>query len=98
MSGINAKVRLVHAVRVEYDETDKTYNNAIADLRVNGDGKMDEVHALRTQYGADMVSLLLGISGSCGIAYVGPSVSAMFSIARFSCATGVSFSSLFLLV
>jgi len=88
LSGIDARVRLVHAVRVEYDETDKTYGNAIAELRVNGDGKADEVHALRTQYGADMVSLLVGIPGSCGIAYVGPNKSAMFSLARFNCATG----------
>merc|ERR1719443_117272 len=49
---------------------------------------MDEVHALRTEYGADMVSLLVGIPKSCGIAYVGPHESAMFSIARFNCATG----------
>ena len=90
LSGIDGGFRLVHAVRVDYNEAGKSFGDAISELRIKGDGEMDELHALRTQYGADMVSLLVGIPGSCGVAYVGPQKSAMFSIARYNCATGVS--------
>ena len=55
---VNASLRLVHLVEVEYTET----NNPSIDLNRTAnksDGYLDELHTLRDQYGADLVTLLI---------------------------------------
>lgn len=52
---INTRVRLAHTAEVEYVETE--YLEDLDALTGDADGKMDEVHQLRNEYGADIVSL-----------------------------------------
>ena len=90
--GAQCALRLVHTHEVSYSET----GNMGLDLdRVEGknDGYMDEVHGLRTQYGADAVALLVDSGSYCGIANLMTSVSGSFkgkafSVTKRSCATG----------
>ena len=72
-SGVNAQLRLVHTYRIDYiEETNDPFRSALHRLKNTNDGIMDEVHALRAQYGADMVALIVGSSGYFGMAFVGP--------------------------
>ena len=67
-TGVPHLYNLVQATLVNYTES----GNASTDLtrlRSQTDGFMDEVHAWRDQYGADLVSLITS-SGGCGIGYV----------------------------
>lgn len=57
-------------------------------------GELDYVHQMRNDVGADMVALITTGAG-CGIAWLGgncescfPSASSMFSVTKYSCATG----------
>ena len=49
---------------------------------------MDDVHTKRNTYGADIVALLIHDDAYCGLAHLGPGVDKMFSITKWSCATG----------
>lgn len=75
-SQIAARVRLVKIAEVAYDETGSAANavqsDALTALRSATDGKMDEIHALRDQAGADLVCLILQRtdSTSSGLGYV----------------------------
>jgi hypothetical protein len=67
-SGIAVKLRLVHSEEVDYDE-----ENDIADLtrlQKPNDGYMDDIHELRDQYQADLVSLVANMKSYCGLSYV----------------------------
>lgn len=57
-SEIAARVRLVHTAVVSAQE-DGSFDTALDRIRRTGDGFMDEVHALRDQHGADLVSLVI---------------------------------------
>ncbi len=68
-SRVNAAIRLVHLVEVQYQET----QNPSLDLNRSvdaGDGYLDELHSLRDQYGADLVTLLVseGTESLAGVA------------------------------
>lgn len=69
-SSVEINLNLVHQQEIVYTET----SNMATDrnrLQNPSDGFMDDVHALRLQYGADMVALVRGsLGGSCGIAYI----------------------------
>ena len=65
-----------------------SFSSSLSDLRGKTDGKMDNVHALRDQYGADVVAMIIEDPQYCGLGYVGPSESSMFSVTKYSCATG----------
>ena len=73
---VAARVRLVRIAEVRYDESASTgttlQSEALDALRKTTDGKMDEVHALRDQAGADLVCLILQRvdSSSSGLGYV----------------------------
>ena len=57
-SKVNCSIRLVHVVEVEYNET----QNPSLDLNRSvdqADGYLDDLHSLRDQYGADLVTLLV---------------------------------------
>ena len=86
-SGVNAQLRLVYAARVNSPETPGDISGDLGALRAAGDGRFDEVHSLRTQYGADVVTLLgegYRGAGSCGIGYVMTSVGAAFASYAFN--------------
>ena len=91
-SGINQRVRLAHMQEVNYTEsgnstTDKTR------LQNPTDGIMDEVHALRNTFAADVVVLFVENLQNCGEAFIMNPVSNAFekfgfAVVRRSCATG----------
>lgn len=91
-SGINARVRLVRTMLVEYDES----GSAGADLsrfRSTTDGIMDEVHQARQDAAADLVALLVRDFDACGRAYIMQSLTTSFRASAFSvtdaqCAVG----------
>jgi len=85
-SQVNAQIRLVHSYRSDYQET--SFSGSLSDLRGQSDGRMDQIHAERRQYGADVVALLINDPQYCGLARVGPSYSSMFSVTAWNCATG----------
>ncbi|HUG12987.1 MAG TPA: M12 family metallo-peptidase [Opitutaceae bacterium] len=57
-SDIAARLRLVHTALVNAQENG-SFDTALDRLRRTDDGFMDGVHALRNQYGADLVSLVI---------------------------------------
>ena len=90
-SGTNLRLRLVHMVQT--DDEDSTFSNNLSDLRGQNDGRYDEVHALRDEYGADLVALIVRDTDLCGQAYLMTNVSHSFrnwafSVTSHICATG----------
>lgn len=92
-SQVNQRLRLVHqTIAASYDETGD-FNTELDRLRVQGDGFLDEAHALRNQYCADFVVLIVAGTQYCGIGYLMqvPDVSFesyAFSVTSRVCATG----------
>ena len=89
---ITPRVNLVHQAEVSYDES-AGFSTALNRLTNTSDGYMDNVHSLRDTYGADLVSLFIDNSSSCGLAWLmrnlSPSFkSDAFSIVHWNCATG----------
>jgi hypothetical protein len=95
-SGVNAQLNLVHATQVDWVETPTSITTDLTAIRSVGDGKLEEVHALRTQYGADVVSLFgegYRNSGACGVGGLMSTVSTSFASYAFNvvdrtCAVG----------
>jgi hypothetical protein len=82
---VNAQLRLVYSGPVNFVETD--ISSDLSALQSSGDTKIDEVHALRTQHGADVVTLLGGgyrNAGYCGIGYLMTSPSTSFATYAFN--------------
>ena len=93
-SGINnVTFRLVHTEKVNYTESGN-FSTDLTRLSGTSDGYMDNVHALRDQYGADIVSLVIGSpTNTCGIGYLNTNPSAYsagnaFNISLYSCVVG----------
>ncbi|HAE10245.1 MAG TPA: hypothetical protein DCG39_01240, partial [Opitutae bacterium] len=61
------QLRVVHVAEVVYTPTGQMSID-LSRLRTKGDGFMDDVHTLRDQYGADLVTLLTPDSDSGGLA------------------------------
>jgi hypothetical protein len=89
-SGINAQVRLVHSYRlVGYTESDSA--TSLNQLAYTNDGIIDDVHTVRSQVMADMVSMWMVEPNTCGRArynYPTPAPQSMFSVVSWDCATG----------
>lgn len=92
-SNISTTLRAVNPQRIDYDETD--IFTALSDLTGTGDGKMDQVHALRADSKADLVGLFVRNSssfGGCGVAWLNVesflTANKMFSVTAYNCATG----------
>ncbi len=87
-SQINPRLHLVHRYQTAYAES----GNMITDrnrFRINGDGYMDEVHALRNTYAADVAVVITGNGGWCGYASaIMANASTAFAVVQRSCATG----------
>ena len=93
-SGINnVTFRLVHTEKVNYTESGN-FSTDLSRLAGTTDGFMDNVHALRDQYGADLVSLIIGSpTSSCGIGYLNTNPTAYsagnaFNVSLYSCVVG----------
>ncbi len=67
-SDVDARVSVVHSVQVSYTESGST-NTDVTRLQGTSDGYMDNVHALRDFYGADIVVLLIANADYLGQAY-----------------------------
>ena len=68
-SNITQRLRLVHTQVVNYTENGDMGKDLDA-LTAPSDGAMDEIHALRNQYGADFVSLWVEYSDQAGIGWM----------------------------
>ena len=87
------QVNLVHSAEMVGYSEPSSFSSMLSQLRSKTDGKLDSVHTLRDQYNADMVSMFVGGSQYCGIAYLMTNVSHSFESSAFSvvartCATG----------
>jgi len=88
-SSINASVRLVHEEQVDYSEVGHTYPDHVNLLQGTTDGVMDNVHALRNQYLADVVVLVVYDATACGYAStILAQRTTAFAAVDYSCATG----------
>jgi hypothetical protein len=96
-SGVHTQPNLVHSYREEsYVEAPFLGFNAfdmalLAHITTTAawDGVVDNVHALRDRYGADIVAFIIDNPALCGKAWGGPIASFMFSVTAWDCATGV---------
>jgi peptidyl-Asp metalloendopeptidase len=93
-SGVIPRVRLVYTGEVVGYTEVGDFSTDLSRLRSPSDGFMDNIHMLRTAFGADLVSLIIEGNGSlCGLGYLMTSLSAAFEANAFSvsarnCATG----------
>lgn len=86
-SGIdNVHVRLVHAYQTNYVENGTHFEHVFR-FADKGDGYMDEVHALRDQYKADVSALIVHDPNGCGLsAAVAPPADRAFTVVHHECA------------
>jgi hypothetical protein len=93
---VGARLRLVYAAPVTFTESPSNLSNDLTLLRGTSDGKIDQVHTLRTTYGADIVTLIgngYAKNGYCGIGGLMSNVSTSFASYAFNvvdrtCAVG----------
>ncbi len=87
-SGISIDMVRVHTAQVTYKEKG-TFSQHITRLQGTSDGYMDNVHALRNTYAADVVVLVVNDSEACGIAAaINATAATAFAVAHYSCITG----------
>ena len=91
-SQMTTRLNLVLTTRTGYTESG-SMSTDVTRLRSTSDGYMDELHALRDAYGADVVSLIEDEPQYCGIAYRMTTLSAgfessAFNVVHHACATG----------
>jgi len=87
-SGVNAQVELAHSYELSYDEVGSTSTD-LNRFHNPSDGYMDDVHALRDQYAADVAAIIIGNASGCGRAKeVGSHEDTAFIVVKDSCATG----------
>jgi hypothetical protein len=93
---VNARLKLVYSAEVTFTETPSNISSDLSALRGTTDGKADSIHALRDQYGADVVSLIgngYAAAGYCGVGYLMSFASTSFASNAFNivdrtCAAG----------
>jgi hypothetical protein len=85
-SNIAARVEMAYVKSTAYVENPANMFTSLDDFTTNSDGKMDEVHDLRTKYSADVCVLLGSYTSSCGIAYLSSDYNFAFSVDDLSCA------------
>lgn len=99
-SQVNQRVRLMHTAEVAYTEssdTDAGWSTDLSRLRSKTDGYMDELHALRDMYGADLVVLIIAKSYYYGLGYMMATLSSAFESSAFcmvarACVAGPQYS------
>jgi hypothetical protein len=82
-SQADIQLNVVHLAEVSYTETGDM-GVTLSRLRTNNDSHMDEVHAWRDAYGADLVAMISMDTNYCGIAYIMSSDSSGFAPWAFS--------------
>jgi peptidyl-Asp metalloendopeptidase len=92
-SDVTQVMRLVHTYEIANYTENGDFGTELSRLRAKNDGKFDEIHPMRDQYGADAVGMIINSSQYCGIAYLMTNPSAnfesnAFSVTSRSCATG----------
>jgi hypothetical protein len=88
-SGIGLKLNLVHAYRdASYNDQAVSMGTTLGRLQSTTDSYLKDVHSKRITFKAHVVAMIVEDKSSCGIAYVGPRKSHMFSVTARSCATG----------
>ncbi len=87
-SSVALEFRLAHAYETPTFQIG--VDDDLDDVTFIGEGRFDEVHGLRDQYGADVVSLWGSYGNDCGDGWIaGPMPeSYAFSVVNYSCATG----------
>lgn len=93
LSGVDQQLILVHTEEMIGYSEPSSFSQILSDLSSKSDGDMDNVHALRDQYGADCVAMICQNGQYCGIAYLMTNVSpnfedSAFSVTNYGCATG----------
>lgn len=90
-SGVtNTFINLVYSGEIFYTESG-SISTDLANFRNNGDGFLDDVHVLRSTYGADLCALVTGSpTNTCGLGYLNTnptnySANAAFSVTLFNC-------------
>ena len=68
-SHIPITFRLIHSAQISYTESGSS-NTDIDRLQKTSDGYLDEAHTWRTQYGADIVSLMTTANDTGGLGYL----------------------------
>ena len=68
-SRVNARFNIVHTHKVDFTESTYTFSEMLGAMTSANDGLLDEIHALRDQYGADVVSLIVDRPLLCGKTY-----------------------------
>lgn len=82
------ELNLVHTEEVNYNESGSASTD-ITRLQGTSDGFMDNVHALRDTYAADLVALLVNDFNACGVGYLAPfNESLGFTVTDTGCAVG----------
>lgn len=90
-SGVsNVTINLVYAGEILYTETGNISTD-LASFRNNNDGIMDDVHTLRSTYGADLCALVTSTpTNTCGLGYLNSnpsnySANSAFTVSIYSC-------------
>lgn len=91
-SGVTPRLNLVHTAEISYTESGN-FNTDLTRLQGTSDGYMDNIHALRDTYHADLVSLIIEDTQYCGLGYFMDTASTAFAPYGFTvvartCATG----------
>ncbi len=92
-SGIYPRLQLVHTKEVSYQEDGEDMEKDLDNLTNTSDGNMDDIHTLRKEYMADLVSLWIEKGDYCGLGYIMTNVSnsfkdSAFTVVKRSCAVG----------
>lgn len=85
-SGIDHEIVLagIRAVDPSYTEV-PSFHTILQQLTATGDGVLDEVHAMRTQYRADVVALIVDEDTRCGLADNTPGAHKAFMVVDHKC-------------
>lgn len=88
-SGIDTMLRLVHAQRADGYAESSDYSQNLYNLspwHSNFDGSLSWVEGVRNEYGADFVAMIVDGGSYCGVAWLGPSTSSVYSVTSWGCA------------
>lgn len=81
-------IEIARIVEVNYVEPGNL-DDAVDDFEGTSDGNMDNIHALRSLYDADLCQLITDFSGGCGLASgIGSTYSTGFCVSDYGCIAG----------
>ncbi|MEM7204325.1 MAG: reprolysin-like metallopeptidase [Planctomycetota bacterium] len=83
-SGVHPRLALIHTEEMVGYAEPSNFSSILSDLAGQFDGKMDHVHPLRDQHGADLVAMLVDNDQLCGLSYLMTTVSPTFEDRAFS--------------